>query len=60
MDFNIAMVLKFASEGKGLRWPDLEEIETSSRILISGLGADELFSGYSRYRVAFLRSGAQD
>lgn len=57
MDFNIAMVLKFASEGEGVLWAKNQKIKTSSSILISGLGADELFSGYSRYRVAFLRNG---
>ena len=58
MDFNIAMVLKFASEGRGTLFPKNEKIETTSSIFISGLGADELFSGYSRYRVAFLRNGS--
>lgn len=32
-------------------------IKSSSKILISGLGADEIFGGYSRYRNAFTRKG---
>jgi asparagine synthetase B (glutamine-hydrolysing) len=32
-------------------------IRSASKILISGLGADEIFGGYSRYRNAFLRKG---
>jgi asparagine synthetase B (glutamine-hydrolysing) len=28
-------------------------IQSGSKIVISGLGADEVFGGYSRYRVSF-------
>lgn len=42
MDFNIAMVLNIASIG-------------DSRVLLSGLGADEIFAGYARYKHAIKR-----
>jgi asparagine synthetase B (glutamine-hydrolysing) len=45
MDFNIAAALHLASAG------------TSAKIVMSGLGADEIFAGYSRYRIAFKRAG---
>lgn len=35
----------------------LEPYTTSARVLLSGLGADELFAGYGRHGVAFNRSG---
>lgn len=45
MDFNIAAALHLASAG------------TPAKIVMSGLGADEIFAGYSRYRIAFKRAG---
>lgn len=45
MDFNIAAALHLASEG------------TKAKIVMTGLGADEIFAGYSRYRIAFKRAG---
>lgn len=45
MDFNIAAALHFASA------------ETKAKIVTTGLGADEIFAGYSRYRIAFKRAG---
>lgn len=67
MDFNIAIILKFASFGEGIDqyllniYNIISEtgklVKSNARVILSGLGADELFSGYSRYRVAFLRGG---
>ena len=48
MDFNIAAALNIAASG------------TKSKIIMTGLGADEIFSGYSRYRIAFKRAGLQE
>ncbi len=67
MDFNIAIILKFASFGEGIDQYILniyniisetgKLVKSNAKVILSGLGADELFSGYSRYRVAFLRGG---
>lgn len=45
MDFNIATALHFASQ------------KTQARIVLTGLGADQIFAGYSRYRIAYKRAG---
>ena len=48
MDFNIAAALHLASAG------------TKAKIVLTGLGADQIFSGYSRYRIAYKRAGYQE
>ena len=45
MDFNIAAALHLASA------------TSPAKIVASGLGADEIFAGYSRYRIAYKRAG---
>ncbi|RYC57160.1 hypothetical protein CHU98_g9049 [Xylaria longipes] len=64
MDLSIAFALYFAARGTGDCYVDRIEwqssptaISTSARVLLSGLGADELFGGYSRHEAAFKRSG---
>ena len=68
MDLSIASALYFASRGQGtansdpLSIPDTQVEDTpiytsTSRVLLSGLGADELFAGYGRHSVAFNRGG---
>lgn len=44
MDFNIAMILNIASQ-----------YNKETRVLLSGLGADEIFCGYARYKHALKR-----
>ena len=44
MDFNIAMILNIASQ-----------YDKDTRVLLSGLGADEIFCGYARYKHAIKR-----
>ncbi|KAJ5217363.1 hypothetical protein N7468_010371 [Penicillium chermesinum] len=73
MDLSIACALFFASRGRGSISPPTctatpdpstysstassELYTTPARVLLSGLGADELFAGYGRHSVAFNRSG---
>ncbi|KAL7911998.1 asparagine synthase domain-containing protein [Trichoderma velutinum] len=62
MDLSIACALYFASRGQGMGQlsSELETAEpysTTARVLLSGLGADELFGGYVRHATAFTRSG---
>ncbi|KAI0185461.1 asparagine synthase-domain-containing protein [Xylaria flabelliformis] len=64
MDLSIAFALYFAARGTGDCYIDQVEwqssppaVSTSARVLLSGLGADELFGGYSRHEAAFKRSG---
>ncbi|KFG87707.1 asparagine synthetase domain containing protein 1 [Metarhizium anisopliae] len=57
MDLSIAYALYFAARGAGLGQTSLdsqpEPYETTARVLLSGLGADELFGGYIRHETAF-------
>ena len=61
MDLSIAYALYFAARGQGVCAisPEsrLEPMTTSARVLLSGLGADELFGGYQRHAIAFARNG---
>ncbi|PQE06329.1 Asparagine synthase protein [Rutstroemia sp. NJR-2017a WRK4] len=60
MDLSIAFALYFAARGIGSTASDAN-IEapyiTPARVLLSGLGADELFGGYTRHATAFNRNG---
>jgi asparagine synthetase B (glutamine-hydrolysing) len=60
MDLSIASALYFASRGTGILHSSSSDpmlYSTPSRVLLSGLGADELFGGYSRHAIAFGRKG---
>jgi asparagine synthetase B (glutamine-hydrolysing) len=67
MDLSIACALYFASRGEGVVGggpsDNSDESEkgvpysTSARVLLSGLGADEVFAGYTRHATAFSRHG---
>ncbi len=64
MDLSIAMALYFAARGKGevSEHPydvcsKAKSFVSNARVLLSGLGADELYAGYSRHAVAFSREG---
>lgn len=63
MDLSIACALYFASRGRGVAIQSGADgsqpapYSTPARVLLSGLGADELFAGYARHEAAFSRSG---
>ena len=60
MDLSISLALYFAARGAGqIETADGETIAytTSARVLLSGLGADELFAGYTRHANAFRHGG---
>ncbi|KAJ2902269.1 Vacuolar protein sorting-associated protein 9a [Zalerion maritima] len=61
MDLSIAYALYFSSRGTGVAQVKPsgppEAYSTNARVLLSGLGADELFGGYSRHATAFSRYG---
>lgn len=60
MDLSIACALYFASRGQGTSYISRSQTEnpptlytTPARVLLSGLGADEIFAGYGRHGIAF-------
>ncbi|KAK3725064.1 hypothetical protein LTR37_000574 [Vermiconidia calcicola] len=61
MDLSIACALYFAARGRGQIQSSASRgslpYTTSARVLLSGLGADELFGGYTRHATAFRRGG---
>jgi len=64
MDLSIAIALYFAARGTGYSYtesytwqPSAPLVTTPARVLLSGLGADELFGGYARHEIAYKRDG---
>ncbi|KAF4470359.1 asparagine synthase [Fusarium albosuccineum] len=61
MDLSIACALYFAARGQGLSESPTnstpQPYSTTARVLLSGLGADELFGGYGRHGVAYTHRG---
>ncbi|KAI4107167.1 MAG: hypothetical protein L6R37_001744 [Teloschistes peruensis] len=63
MDLSIACALYFAARATGsvqsATWDTPTHYTSAARVLLSGLGADELFAGYTRHATAFARKGYQ-
>ncbi|CAG8465843.1 2746_t:CDS:10 [Paraglomus occultum] len=61
MDLSIAMAFWFASRGKGHLVSEdgtrMIDYESKARVILIGIGADELLGGYSRHREAFKHGG---
>lgn len=64
MDLSLAMALYFASKGVGrvrisAAPDDYQPYTSTARILLNGLGSDELLGGYGRHRTAYATRGWQ-
>ena len=61
MDLSISYALYFAARGTGTLTStaeaNMKPYTTAARVLLSGLGADELFGGYQRHTTAYNRHG---
>ena len=61
MDLSIACALYFAARAMGTTYNCGGQVyrsyTTPARVLLSGLGADEIFGGYQRHATAFIRGG---
>ncbi|RPD81814.1 hypothetical protein L226DRAFT_528055 [Lentinus tigrinus ALCF2SS1-7] len=63
MDLSLAIALYFAARGVGQVRPhaaaDAQPYTSPARVLLNGLGSDELLGGYGRHRTAFKAAGWQ-
>ncbi|KAI0724371.1 asparagine synthase-domain-containing protein [Cerioporus squamosus] len=63
MDLSLAIALYFAARGVGQVRPhpgaEAQPYSSPARVLLNGLGSDELLGGYGRHRTAFKAAGWQ-
>ncbi|XP_015608503.1 asparagine synthetase domain-containing protein 1 [Cephus cinctus] len=57
LDESLGCAVWFASRGKGILYQTETEYECPCRILLLGMGADELFGGYMRHRTTLKHKG---
>ncbi|EGI69857.1 Asparagine synthetase domain-containing protein 1 [Acromyrmex echinatior] len=57
LDESLGCAMWFASRAKGVLYPVNEIYESPCRILLLGIGADELFGGYMRHRTILKHKG---
>ncbi|CAE6480869.1 unnamed protein product [Rhizoctonia solani] len=58
MDLSLANALYFASRGEGVIYgSEGESYSSPAKVLLSGLGSDELLGGYSRHKIAYNQGG---
>lgn len=57
LDESLGCAMWFASRAKGVLYPIDEAYESPCRILLLGIGADELFGGYMRHRTILRHKG---
>ncbi|KAL6430659.1 hypothetical protein ACFW04_006918 [Cataglyphis niger] len=57
MDESLGCAMWFASRARGILYPVDETYESPCRILLLGIGADELFGGYMRHRTILRHKG---
>ncbi|XP_046734995.1 asparagine synthetase domain-containing protein CG17486 [Diprion similis] len=57
LDESLGCAVWFASKAKGVLMPTEIPYESSCRILLLGMGADELFGGYMRHRTTLKHKG---
>lgn len=57
LDESLGCAVWFASKAEGILTPSETPYESSCRILLLGMGADELFGGYMRHRTTLKHKG---
>ncbi|XP_023288091.1 asparagine synthetase domain-containing protein 1 isoform X2 [Orussus abietinus] len=57
LDESLGCAVWFASRGKGQCYTSNESYESPCRVLLLGMGADELFGGYMRHRTTLKHKG---
>jgi asparagine synthetase B (glutamine-hydrolysing) len=57
LDDSLACAVWFASRGKGTIYLTKQSYESTCRVLLLGMGADEQFGGYTRHRTILKHKG---
>ncbi|CAB0041664.1 unnamed protein product [Trichogramma brassicae] len=57
LDDSLACAVWFSSRGKGVLYPSKQAYNSTCRVLLLGMGADEQFGGYMRHRTTLKNKG---